>query len=194
MPKSAYGSGPENPSSSWVELTNKYIKLFGLISLGIIVFCVLLIIFWSKGSHWGSWRLDQECSVPQNEFNRTWHGWVEREKYDERQHAWKERRRYVSGLKWRTTRLDYSWLFWDPGNVKEIAMREARDSTFLRFLPLWMRSYRDARLAPCSMAAEDVQSDLETGRSHSLCPIRISNCLDTINSDVPSCVDNHRVC
>ncbi|KAL8666501.1 MAG: hypothetical protein Q9168_007470 [Polycauliona sp. 1 TL-2023] len=69
---------------------------------------------------------------------RTWHGWTESNKLKDQ----KQRNRLRKLPPWipSTKRTDYNWIFWDPTGDLQRKFNEAKEKTFLRFLPRWMRS------------------------------------------------------
>lgn len=119
-------------------------KLFiELATLAIIVLSLPFIIWWIWGciNNLGRWKVTDNSLADRRHYIKTWHGFTEREKVDRRRQARREvREKFRSMFVWKTTRADYSWVFWDPDGSKKAEFDEERNSTWLRHLPRWMRS------------------------------------------------------
>ncbi|KAL8736585.1 MAG: hypothetical protein Q9181_002355 [Wetmoreana brouardii] len=114
-------------------------------------------IFWYILSHWGWWKLHRRGA--RRPLVRTWHGWVE----SSNQKGKTERNRLREPpprIIPRSTRADYSWVFWDPTGKKRKKFEQEREESALRFVPRWMRS------SAFGSADADVNAshDIETAR------------------------------
>ncbi|KAL8702315.1 MAG: hypothetical protein Q9201_004463 [Fulgogasparrea decipioides] len=114
-------------------------------------------ILWYILSHWGWWKLRRHGA--RRPLVRTWHGWVESSNQKgktERNRLRKPPPRIIP----RSTRADYSWIFWDPTGQKRKKFEQEREESVLRFVPRWMRS------SAFGSANADVQAshDIEAAR------------------------------
>ena len=129
---------PDNHRSSPVLLVLAKVFLPAILAPAVALYLL------NKLRKLGSRRLRRQKTSKENQFYaRVWHGWVEREKYSRQKQRSKRFKHYIiRKLTWKTTTTDYSWIFWDPDGCKQKAFQDAKDQTFIRHLPLWMRSYR----------------------------------------------------
>lgn len=72
----------------------------------------------------------------------------------------------------RSTRGDYSWIFWDPTGDKQRRFKQERDESILRYVPRWMRSSAfgsaDADInASHDVEAGDISEAIESGHTSS---------------------------
>lgn len=114
-----------------------------LAMLAILVLCLPFVIWWIWGciNNLGRWKVTDDSKTDRKHYIKTWHGFTEREKIDRRKQKRKEVREKIRSMfVWKTTRADYSWIFWDPDGSKKAKVEEERNSTWLRHLPCWMRS------------------------------------------------------
>ena len=123
------------------------------LTLTLLVTVFLVGCVFKTVKNWGWWRL-REPGAP--EYVRTWHGWIERSKYDrnlKRTKRYKEKFRDL--FKYKSTNIDYEWLFWDPTGLKRMEYELQREQTFIRYLPRWMRSWQ-----PQCLPATDVEQGI----------------------------------
>lgn len=146
-------------------------KLFiELATLAIIVLCLPFIIWWMWGyiNNLGRWKVTDSSKADRKHYIKTWHGFTEREKVDRRKQARKEvREKFRSMFVWKTTRADYSWVFWDPDGSKKAKFNEERNSTWLRHLPRWMRSQGYGSLRHMMGGNMNPLGDAEKGQTQS---------------------------
>lgn len=104
---------------------------------GISAIPIVLGLLWYALRHWGWWKLRRQGN--RRPLVRTWHGWVESSDDNnrrERNRLSKPRPRVMP----RTTRSDYSWVFWDPTGERRRGFEQEREESLVRYLPQWMRS------------------------------------------------------
>ncbi|KAL8998663.1 MAG: hypothetical protein Q9169_002324 [Polycauliona sp. 2 TL-2023] len=119
----------------------------------IIVILVTIGVFCFVISHWGWWKLQQ--SGPRPPMIRTWHGWTESNKHKDKKQ--RNRLRKPPPRIPRTKRYDYNWIFWDPTGDLQKKFNEAKERSFLRYLPSWVRSSPFGSIRPDS-------NDIEAAR------------------------------
>lgn len=151
----------------------KYSHYLLAMSLAFIGIPFFIWGIWISVKNWGVWKLHSSGRRPH--YIRTWHGWMEAGKAEDRARRHK-RRREAWRLKfiWKTTTTDYSWIFWDPQGVKQQKYYEQREQSILRYLPYWTRSAKhgslqpDFKLAPVRLeAAEEGKVSLRSFRHSS---------------------------
>ena len=157
-------SGTKKPLSP-ADASHK--KLFiELAALAILVLCLPFIIWWIWGciNNFGRWKVTDNSKSDRKHYIKTWHGFTEREKVDRRKQKRKEvRDKFRSMFVWKTTRGDYSWIFWDPDGSKKAEFEEERNSTWLRHLPRWMRSKGYGSLESMTAGNSNRLGDAEKG-------------------------------
>ncbi|KAI4185805.1 MAG: hypothetical protein L6R41_003891 [Letrouitia leprolyta] len=110
---------------------------------------------WYILTHWGWWKLhDRRTRSP---LVRTWHGWVDSGKCKDKSERNRLKKSPPSILP-RTTRADYSWVFWDPTGEKQEKFRQQREETMVRYLPRWMRSNPFGSVAPTVGDIHDLEA------------------------------------
>ncbi|KAL8710671.1 MAG: hypothetical protein Q9225_007248 [Loekoesia sp. 1 TL-2023] len=118
-----------------------------------IPLCVSL--FWYLLSHWGWWKLHQRGV--RRPLVRTWHGWVESGQKKEKRER-NRLRKPPSRILPRTTRADYSWVFWDPTGEKQRKFTQEREETILRYVPRWMRSSPFGSATPAANNSREIEA------------------------------------
>ncbi|KAK2756712.1 hypothetical protein FQN54_005158 [Arachnomyces sp. PD_36] len=74
------------------------------------------------------------------QYAKTWHGWTELTKHEERQKRRKDWfKRLRNCLSWKSTHADYNWVYWDPARTE--INRHYEDQRGIRWLPRWLLSY-----------------------------------------------------
>ncbi|KAL8933644.1 MAG: hypothetical protein Q9216_006272 [Gyalolechia sp. 2 TL-2023] len=87
----------------------------------------------------------------------TWHGWVDSGKRKEKRDRNRLRKPRPNLLP-RTTRADYSWVFWDPTGDKQKKFNQQREETVIRYLPRWMRSSPFGSVTPTVNNTRDIEA------------------------------------
>ena len=159
------GLSDAKKTSSPADVSHKTL-LIELAILAILVLCLPFVIWWIWGciNNFGRWKVTDNSKTDRKHYIKTWHGFAEREKVDRRKDKRKEvRDKFRSMFVWKTTRVDYSWMFWDPDGSKKEQFEEERNSTWLRHLPVWMRSRRYGSLGPTTRGDANQLGDAEKG-------------------------------
>lgn len=164
-----------NPASAGGHLPNPndwpkgLFQILMVVSLAILLSPFLIWFLWKRWNNLGSWKLHRGSNAAERKrYIRTWHGWVEQEKYLQRKEIRSGFRHSMSRkLMWKTTTSDYAWVFWDPKGEKQQEYLNRRNQTWIRHLPRWMRSYQHGTVQPESRPLD--QNTAEQGnRSDSL--------------------------
>ena len=161
---------PQPPSSvnkglpsgaSWPK--TQFLQLF--IPAVLVLFLPFAIWwFWGWLNNRGRWKVTDNSKPIREHYIKTWHGFTERGKVERRKQKRKETRDKVRNqFLWKTTRADYSWVFWDPDGSKRAEFEQERDSTWLRFLPHWVRSLGHGSLQPMTGPNRSRLGDAEKG-------------------------------
>ncbi|KAL8786395.1 MAG: hypothetical protein Q9213_002811 [Squamulea squamosa] len=113
----------------------------GLLQVGgflaaIVAIPAVIGLIWYSIGHWGWWRLQRPG--PRPVLVRTWHGWVDSGKINNKRQ--RNRLKKIQPCIPRTTRTDYSWIFWDPTGGLQRKFHQDREKSIVRYLPQWMRS------------------------------------------------------
>ena len=127
-------------------------QILMVVSLAILLSPFLIWFLWKRWNNLGSWKLHKGSNAAERKrYIRTWHGWVEQEKYLQRKEMRSGFRHSMSRkLMWKTTISDYAWVFWDPNGEKQREYLNRRNQTWIRHLPRWMRSYQHGTVQPRS--------------------------------------------
>ncbi|MCJ1374183.1 hypothetical protein MMC20_005415 [Loxospora ochrophaea] len=136
-------------------------KLFGEMTIVVLLVPFLFWYLWYLINHWGTWRIRRNDG---RHYIRTWHGWVEEGKANRRKNRRKSARDLVRRkTAWKTTNADYRWVFWDPYGTGQKSFEEQRNATFVRYLPKWLRSSEHGAIRPRSRSSRADLSALEKG-------------------------------
>ena len=164
-----------NPASAGGHLPNPnywpkgLFQILTLVSLTILLSPFLIWFLWKRWNNLGSWKLHKGSNTGKRKhYIRTWHGWVEQDKYLNRKEMRSSFRHFMSHkLRWKTTTLDYAWVFWDPNGEKQREYLNRRNQTWIRHLPAWMRSYQHGTVHPGSIPLDliDVEQGIPLGSS-----------------------------
>ncbi|KAL9582417.1 MAG: hypothetical protein Q9212_003307 [Teloschistes hypoglaucus] len=126
--------------------TRRSMMKIGIMLASILFIPLLLVTLYYLVTRWGWWKLYR--MGPRRPLVRTWHGWVEStdEKTTKRLHKFPPPPCLVP----KTTKADYSHVFWDPTGEKQRKHQQERDESMLRYAPRWMRSSAYSSTAPRS--------------------------------------------
>ncbi|MCJ1297634.1 hypothetical protein MMC08_000422 [Hypocenomyce scalaris] len=120
--------------------------------------------FWGWLNNRGRWKVTDNSKPIREHYIKTWHGFTERGKVERRKQKRKETWDKVRNqFLWKTTRADYSWVFWDPDGSKRAEFEQERDSTWLRYLPHWVMSLGHGSLQPMTGPNQSRLGDAEKG-------------------------------
>lgn len=131
---------------SWID--RQQFLAIGVISLFLMVGPFLIWRFWETINSWGWWKPGAPSNSHRRQhYIRTWHGWVTAEHHRHgmiRKQA--ARNKVHRKLAWKTSKADYSWIFWDPSGVRKQAF-ENKKQPLAKWLPAWVRSWEFGRVA-----------------------------------------------
>lgn len=130
---------PVSPLSAQKFLSGKVV---GLLFLG--TFCIFFVgvFFWKIGAVIRFFTQDRflgERKIKTERYARTWYGWVPLARHEANKRVINRCMRKVRGwLSWRSSRLDYRWVWWDPGE-QEAQKHKERET--MRWFPTLISSY-----------------------------------------------------
>ncbi|KAJ6108163.1 hypothetical protein N7523_009486 [Penicillium sp. IBT 18751x] len=135
---------PKGPSAKPVPVTTPIDpKVFGELFAGAVIIFFFAVIFWKTGKFIRSFnrhKVLREGKSTEARYARTWYGWVSLETHERNKHIFTgifERVRELTA--WKSTRTDYRWVWWDPGQK---ALEERRQNRrLLAWLPECCKSY-----------------------------------------------------
>ncbi|CAG8152809.1 unnamed protein product [Penicillium salamii] len=137
-------------------------KVFFELFAGTIGIFVLAVLFWKLGRFVRRFNRNKvlEAGRPINaRYARTWYGWVPWPTHERNK---KVVRDFIASiwdsLAWKSTRDDYSWVWWDPGDIER--QKRQRNKSRLWWLPNCFKSYEDSPTAddiwnPCGRSQCD---------------------------------------
>lgn len=135
---------PNGPSSRPVPVTKSIdSKVFGELFAGTVTIFVVAILFWKVGKFIRSFNKHKvlgEGKSPKARYARTWYGWVSLETHERNKEIFRKiLRKLREWTAWKSTRTDYRWVWWDPGQ-KALEERR-RNGRLFRWLPECFKSY-----------------------------------------------------
>lgn len=135
---------PNDPSSRPVPVTTSIdSRVFGELFAGTAIIFILAVLFWKVGIFIRSFnrhRLLKEGGSPKTRYARTWYGWVLLETHERNKRVFQKALAKVrEWTAWKSTRTDYRWVWWDPG--QEAFQERQRNRKPLRWLPKCFQSY-----------------------------------------------------
>ncbi|KKK19337.1 hypothetical protein ARAM_006013 [Aspergillus rambellii] len=111
--------------------------------VGTICIFVLAVLFWKLGQFFRAFtkgKVLKQGNLPTTRYAKTWYGWVSLKQHEANKNFFRNvwcRIRKLSS--WRSSKADYQWVWWDPGQKNFETYNEKR--TALRCLPKRARSY-----------------------------------------------------
>ncbi|PTU19661.1 hypothetical protein P175DRAFT_0483334 [Aspergillus ochraceoroseus IBT 24754] len=111
--------------------------------VGTICIFVLAVLFWKLGRFFRAFtkgKVLKQGNLPTTRYAKTWYGWVSLKQHEANKNFFRNvwcRIRKLSS--WRSSKADYQWVWWDPGQKNFETYNEKR--TALRCLPKRARSY-----------------------------------------------------
>lgn len=135
---------PKGPSTKPVPVTKSIDStVFGELFAGTVTIFVLAVLFWKVGKFIRSFNRHKvlgEGKSPKTRYARTWYGWVSLETHEHNKEIFRKiLRKLREWTAWKSTRTDYRWVWWDPGQ-KALEERR-RNGKLLRWLPECFKSY-----------------------------------------------------
>lgn len=120
--------------------------VFGELFAGTVGIFILAVIFWKVGKYIRSLnrhRVLREGKLTTARFARTWYGWVPIEVHQRNKTVLANAFKWIiDWLSWESSRNDYSWVWWDPG--QETLQKCQRQ----RRTPKWMPRFLQSK-SPC---------------------------------------------
>ncbi|KAJ5225664.1 hypothetical protein N7468_006889 [Penicillium chermesinum] len=117
--------------------------VFGELFAGTIGIFVLAVLVWKTGRFIRSFnrhKVLREGKSPNTRFAKTWYGWVRLETHERNKQIFRNIWSFIKKwTRWKTTRADYQWAWWDPDQQALQARRRNRQP--LRWLPKYLMSY-----------------------------------------------------
>ncbi|CAI7573068.1 unnamed protein product [Penicillium palitans] len=149
---------PKRPPNTAVKVHKEIDPMvFFELFIGTVGIFVLAVLFWKIGGfirRFNRNKVLREGKNTNTRYARTWYGWVTRPTHERNKRIihdffvgiWKS-------VTWKSTRDDYSWIWWDPGEVEK--QKHRREPKGFPWLPDWLKSYDDFPTAddiwnPCS--------------------------------------------
>ncbi|KAJ5133815.1 hypothetical protein N7526_005180 [Penicillium atrosanguineum] len=138
---------PKGPSAKPIPVTTSIDpKVFGELFAGAVTIFFLAVIFWKTGKFIRSFnrhKVLREGNFTKARFARTWYGWVSLETHERNKKIFSRAfERIREWTAWKSTRTDYRWVWWDPGQ-KALEERH-RNRKLLAWLPECFKSYEFA--------------------------------------------------
>ncbi|KAL2001583.1 hypothetical protein VTN02DRAFT_1562 [Thermoascus thermophilus] len=137
---------PKGPPGTPVPVTKLIsIKVFLLLFLGTACIFIVGVFFWRIGAVIRFFTQDKVLGGGRKpttaRYAKTWYGWVPLARHEANKQIFKKCFRKIRRwMEWKSSRADYSWVWWDPGqNGREKYYSIRR--VFLRWLPKWLMSY-----------------------------------------------------
>ena len=139
-PKSQSSAGRERKITSYIS-----VKTFFELFAGTVCIFFLGVLFWKIGQFLRFLsrhkvlraRRDKQASP---RYAKTWYGWVKLSRHQANKQPFQKFASWVrERTMWKSSRADYSWIYWDPGQKKMLKHQE--DKMALRWLPHFLRSY-----------------------------------------------------
>ncbi|CAG7954325.1 hypothetical protein PENNAL_c0002G05256 [Penicillium nalgiovense] len=113
--------------------------------IGTVGIFIIAVLFWKLGRFIRRFNRNKVLRAGKKtniRYARTWYGWVKRPTHERNKRVihdffvriWKS-------VTWKSTRDDYSWIWWDPGDVK--TQNHRQEAKGFPWLPDWLKSYDD---------------------------------------------------
>lgn len=146
-----------SPQTGWIR---RHDYIFGIATIAGVIGISLLALLFFLVHNWGWWRV--KGPVRRSRYVKTWHGWVDRARYEESVRRRKERKEKIKSLfgsRSGSKRMD--WVFWDPDGVKQQQYMDRRKGSILDKISKWIRIRRTAAPEPSvELGLQQQRSDL----------------------------------
>lgn len=117
--------------------------VFAELFAGTVGIFILAVVVWKSGRCIRSFnrhRVLRAGKCPTTRYAKTWYGWVKLETHERNKQFFRNIWTFINKwTKWKTTRADYQWVWWDPN--QEALQARIQDRRPLRWLPKYLRSY-----------------------------------------------------
>jgi hypothetical protein len=134
-------------------------KVFAELFVGTVVIFILGVLFWKLGKfirRFNRHKVLKAGKSTNTRYARTWYGWVSTTTHERNKKVFCDFfKRIWSSMAWKSTRADYSWVWWDPGDTER--QKRLREKRGLHWLPECFKSYENFPTAdeiwnPCARA------------------------------------------
>lgn len=124
---------------------------------GTVGIFIIAVVFWKVGGFIRRFNRSKVLRAGKNtntRYARTWYGWVKRPTHERNKRVIHDFFSQIWKLMtWKSARDDYTWIWWDPGDVEK--QKHRQEPKRFRWLPDWLKSYDDSPTAdeiwnPCS--------------------------------------------
>ncbi|KAA8644059.1 uncharacterized protein ATNIH1004_008256 [Aspergillus tanneri] len=121
----------------------KYISLKILLELfaGTVCIFFLGVLFWKLGRFFRRFTQDRvirEGNTTTARYVKNWYGWVPLQQHETNKELWRKCFHWICDWASWSSKADYSWVWWDPGEEKKSRCKSRRLS---RFLPKCFEDY-----------------------------------------------------
>lgn len=137
---------PARPPNTTVKVHKEidplvFIELF----VGTVGIFIIAVLFWKLGGfirRFNRNKVLRAGKITNTRYARTWYGWVTQPTHERNKRVIHDFfARIWKSITWKSTRDDYSWIWWDPGDVEK--QKHRREQRGFRWLPDWLKSYDD---------------------------------------------------
>lgn len=134
---------PKEEPATPVPVTKHFsAKVFFELFAGTFCIFVLGVLFWKLGAFFRRFtrgRVLKKGRTTDMRYARTWYGWVPLQRHEATKDILRKSwAKICEWTAWKTTRADYSWIWWDPGQKAYDEHRRKKEQ--LRWLPEFLRS------------------------------------------------------
>lgn len=182
-------SSPKNSPSIPVRVDKSIdSKVFIELFAGTVGIFILAVLFWKIGKfirHFNRNKVLKAGKTTNTRYARTWYGWVSRPTHERNKKAVRDCLAWVwDSMAWKSTRDDYSWVWWDPGDIER--QKRRRQKRRLWWLPDCLKSYEDFPTAdeiwnPC--ARPQCHGGLGVGFSPPHAPLPVTVQMPQVSSE-----------
>lgn len=117
--------------------------VFGELFAGTVGIFVLAVLFWKIGKYVRSFnrhRVLKEGNFTTTRYAKTWYGWIPIEKHQRNKRIIANAFRWIlDWLSWESSRMDYNWVWWDPGQKTTQERKRKRQTP--SWIPRFLRMY-----------------------------------------------------
>ncbi|KAJ5835438.1 hypothetical protein N7447_001464 [Penicillium robsamsonii] len=149
---------PKRPPNTAVKVHKSidptvFVELF----VGTVGIFIIAVLFWKFGRFIRRFNRNKLLRAGKNtntRYARTWYGWVAWPTHERNKRAMHDfLARIWKSMVWKSTLDDYSWIWWDPGDVEK--RKHLQEQRGFRWIPDCLKSYDDSPTAdeiwnPCS--------------------------------------------
>ena len=162
IPRTTQASSPNGTRSNrWIQGEG---AIVGIISLSVILSLFLFGAIVLIARNWAWWHVRD--SEGRRRYVKTWHGWTDKEKHEERHQHYKDKRDDLRDtFRWKSTSASMASVFRDPNGSKEQLYMKLRQRKMMSWMPRWMRNWSPGASKPDYPF--DLQQKTQNRRSNS---------------------------